>query len=139
MMTRSVFAFLAGAAVLLGSAPSISNPSDVKRLSATIAAEARQLEAMASLQNLDFRTHQAQMASLRASINELGALLGAQPEGALADHAREAAALLSDAIEILSDAKVGILPQAYKETVRKLSQAAEQLLAEAKELKIARE
>ncbi len=138
MKTRSASILLA-AALTLGAGQLESNSAGARMLAASIASEASTLASMASMQHLDYRSHQGQLEVLRAEVNELGAALGANPRGPLADKAREVAALLSRTIEILNENQNPVLPLAYKQTVKKLEDASEQLLFEARQLRVERD
>lgn len=134
MNTRSVLVFLAVSALNFAAPANNVIGSDVRIAAATIAVASVDLEAKAMLQNLDYRTHQAQLEILRGAVNDLGQALAGKPEGPLYAHAREVAGLLTQAIETLNENRASILPAAYKDTVKKLSVAAERLEREAKEL-----
>lgn len=134
MMARSVFAVIA-AAMAANAGQSEANSVDVRIYSANIAAEAGRLSAMASMQRLDLRSHQAQLENLRAEVNGLGAALGANASGPVAEKARDVAGLLTQAIEVLNETANPALSAAYKQTVRKLESAAGELLMEARQLR----
>lgn len=134
MNTRSVLAFLAVSALNFAAPANNVIGSDVRIAAAAVAVASVELEAKAMLQNLDYRTHQAQLEVLRSAVNDLGQALAGKPEGPVYPHAREVADLLTQAIETLNESRASILPAAYKETVKKLSAAAERLEREVKEL-----
>lgn len=139
MMTRSASILLAAASVTLSAGQPDSNAIDTKIHAARIAAEAATLASMASMQHLDYRSHQGQLEILRTEVNDLGAALGTNPQGPIAGKAREIAALLSRSIEILNETQNPVLPLAYRLTARKLEEAAGQLLLEARQLKPGRD
>lgn len=134
MNTRSVLIFLAVSALNFAAPANSVIGSDVKTAAAAVAAASVDLEAKTMLQNLDYRTHQVQLEILRSAVNDLGQALAGKPEGPVYLHAREVADLLTEAIETLNENRTTILPAAYKETVKKLSAAAERLEREVKEL-----
>jgi hypothetical protein len=129
----------AAAAVTLNAGQLETNAIDARVFAAKIAGEACTLASMAAMQHLDYRSHQVQLEVLRTEVNEFGAALGANPQGSLAGKAREVAALLSRTIEILNESQNAILPLAYRQTAKQLESAADQLLLEAKRLKLERD
>lgn len=132
MMTRSVFTLIAAAAFAVAAPGQRGGLPDVKAHAAAICMEADNLEAIASMQNLDWRSHQTQLGNLKAAVNSLGQELAGSTDAQLVEGAREVAALVTQAIEILNDHTAGILPPAYKETAKKLSAAADKLQREVK-------
>jgi hypothetical protein len=134
MNTRSVLVFLAVSALNFAAPANNVIGSEIRTAAAAIATASVDLEAKAMLQNLDYRTHQAQLEVLRSAVNGLGQELSGKPEGPVYQHAREVADLLTLAIETLNESRAAILPVAYKETVKKLSAAAERLEREVKQL-----
>jgi len=138
-MTRCVSLFLAASALTLNAGQLDTNAIDARISAAKIAAEAGTLASMATMQHLDYRSHQVQLEIVRTEVNELGAVLGGNPRGALADKAREVAALMSRTIEILNESQNAILPLTYRQIAKQLESASDQLLLEAKRLRLERD
>jgi hypothetical protein len=132
MMMRSVFLFIGAAALTLAAPLSNASLTEARQYASTITLEADSLEAIASMQNLDWRSHQTQLGNLRAAVNGLGQALAGAPEGPMLERAREVAALVTQAIEILNDHAGTVLPPSYRETAKKLSAAAGRLQREVK-------
>jgi len=139
MAARSVFTVVAAGALAFAAPVRNGYSSEVKSYVNTIANEAEQLEAITSMQNLDYRSHQARLDELRAAVNGLGKELAGTTDNAAVERAREVAALLTQAIETLNETQSAMLPTGYRETVKKLSVAADRLQREVKSVKNAHE
>lgn len=136
MNARSVFILFAASALTFAAPANNGSNSDVRQCTSTIATESGHLEAIALMQHLDYRTHQVQLEILRTAVNNLGQALAGKPEGPVSLQAREVAGLLTQAIEALNETQSTLLPLTYKETVKKISEAAERLHREAKAVSV---
>ncbi len=131
--------FVAAGALAIAAPVTNGYSSEVKTYAYTIANEAEQLEAITAMQNLDYRSHQVHLEELRAAVNGLGKELAGTPDNAAIESAREVASLLTQAIETLNETQSALLPTGYRETVKKLSVAADRLQREVKTVKSAHE